>query len=115
MEKLVWDKVKQFLEVLRCEDIDRDSLVDTRELQEAKQRLSDKSGLYQQCIINVRKEEQEKIKDYVEALKAYSFEECQQAYLQGMVDCMLALCGAGVLRPGKELETLLGTLIQPKS
>ena len=115
MEKLVWNKVKQFLEVLRCEDIDRDSLVDTRELQEAKQRLYDKSGLYQQCIVNAREEEQEKIKDYVEALKAYSFEECQQAYLQGMVDCMLALCGAGVLRPGKELETLLGTLIQPKS
>lgn len=35
MEELVWNKVRKFLEVLRCEDIDRESIVDTKELQEA--------------------------------------------------------------------------------
>ena len=43
MEKVVWDKVKQFLESLRCEDIDRESMVDTPELQEAKEILDRKS------------------------------------------------------------------------
>lgn len=113
MEKMVWDKVKEFLEVLRCEDADRESIVDTKELQEAKQTLSNQTAVYQQCIANAQKEDQEKIKDYVEALKACSFEECQQAYLQGMADCMLSLCGAGILKPRSELETLLKTLIQP--
>lgn len=89
MEKLVWNKVREFLEVLRCEDIDRESIVETRELQEAKQILSDKNVVYQQSIANVRIEEQEKIKGYVNALREYSFEECQQAYVQGLVDCML--------------------------
>lgn len=113
MEKMVWDKVKEFLEVLRCEDADRESIVDTKELQEAKQTLSNQTAVYQQCIANAQKEDQEKIKDYVEALKAYSSEECQQSYLQGMVDCMMILCGAGILKPKPEMETLLETLVQP--
>ena len=113
MEKMVWDKVREFLEVLRCEDVVRESIVNTKELQEAKQILSDKSAVYQQCIGDSRTEAQEKIKEYVEALKAYSNEECQQAYLQGMVDCMLILCGAGILTPKQELEVLLKPLIRP--
>lgn len=79
MEKLVWDEVKGFLEVLRCEDIDRESIVDIRELQEAKQTLSNQTAVYQQCIANIQKEDQGKIKGYVEALNAYSSEECRQA------------------------------------
>lgn len=47
MEKLVWDKVKGFLEVLRCEDVDRESIVNTKELQEAKQTLSNRTAVYQ--------------------------------------------------------------------
>ncbi len=112
MEKLVWNKVREFLEVLRCEDIDRESIVDTKELQEAKQILADKNSVYQQAIANVRIEEQEKIKDYVKALREYSFEECQQAYVQGMVDCMLMLSGIGILKPQKEVESLLKVLIR---
>lgn len=110
MEKLVWQKVKHFLEELRCEDLDRESRVETDELQAARQNLYEKSVAYQQSITDIQKEEQEKIKDYVEALKDYSFEECQQAYLQGMLDCMLALCGSGVLKPQKALENTLRTL-----
>lgn len=113
MEKMVWDKVRQFLERLRCEDVDRESIVDTKEFQEAKQILEDKHAIYRQSIANVQQAEQEKIQDYVEALESYSSEECQQAYLQGMVDCMLTLCGAGILRPKQELETLLKTFIHP--
>lgn len=112
MEKLVWNKVREFLEVLRCEDIDRESIVETRELQEAKQILSDKNVVYQQSIANVRIEEQEKIKGYVNALREYSFEECQQAYVQGLVDCMLILSGVGILKPQKEVERLLKVFIQ---
>lgn len=111
MEKLVWDKVRRFLELLRCEDIDRESIVDTEEFQEVKQILENKQGIYQQGMVNVQQAEQEKIRDYIETLKSYSFEECQQAYLQGMVDCMLTLCGAGILKPKQELEALIKTLI----
>lgn len=111
MEKMVWDKVRQFLERLRCEDVDRESIVDTQEFQEAKQILEDKHAIYRQSIANVQQAEQKKIQNYVEALEAYSSEECQQAYLQGMVDCMLTLCGAGVLKPKQELSVLLKTLI----
>lgn len=113
MEKVVWDKVKQFLESLRCEDIDRESIVDTPELQEAKELLSDKTAIYQYCIADFPQKDQQKIKDYVEALKAYSYEECQQAYLQGMVDCMLTLYSAGILKPRQELKPLLKAFIQP--
>lgn len=113
MEKLVWDKVRQFLELLRCEDIDRESIVDTKEFQEAKQILVDKHAIYQQSMASIQQAEQEKIQGYVEALESYSSEECRQAYLQGMVDCILILCGAGILKPRQEMETLLKTLIQP--
>jgi len=113
MKKLIWCKVKQFLEILRCEDVDRESIVDTHELHIAKQNLQEKSEIYQRCIADIPEAEQEKIKDYVAALKEYSFEECQQAYLQGMVDCMLILSGAGILKPQKELGTALKELIHP--
>lgn len=77
-----------------------------------KQILSDKNAVYQQSIANIWIEEQEKIKDYMKALREYSFEECQQAYVQGMVDCMLILSGGGILKPKKELESLLKVLIR---
>ena len=111
MEKVVWDKVKQFLESLRCEDIDRESMVDTPELQEAKELFSDKAAIYQHCIADFPQKDQKKIEDYVEALKSYSYEECQQAYLQGIVDCMLILYSAGILKPRQELEALLKAFI----
>jgi hypothetical protein len=112
MEQLVWCKVKQFLEILRCEDIDRESRVDTQEFQMAKQKLHDKDIVYQQSIAKIPGEEREKIKDYVEMLKEYSFEECQQSYMQGMIDCMLTLSGAGILKPRKELEKIVQLLVQ---
>lgn len=112
MEQLVWCKVKQFLEVLRCEDIDRESKVDTQEFQMAKQKLHDKDIVYQQSIAKMPEEEREKIKDYIEMLKEYSFEECQQSYIQGIIDCMLALSGAGILKPQKELEKMIRSLVQ---
>ena len=55
MEQLVWCKVKQFLEILRCEDIDRESRVDTQEFQMAKQKLHDKDIVYQQSMANSRR------------------------------------------------------------
>lgn len=112
MEKLVWSKVKQFLEELRCEDIDRESKIETHEFQTANQNMHEKSVVYKQSIGDIRKEDQEKIKNYVEALKEYSSEECQQSYLQGMLDCMLALCGSGILKPQKELEGILKSFRQ---
>lgn len=112
MEQLVWCKVKQFLEILRCEDIDRESRVDTQEFQMAKQKLHDKDIVYQQSMAKIPGEEREKIKDYVETLKEYSFEECQQSYMQGMIDCMLTLSGAGILKPRKELEKMVQLLVQ---
>ena len=113
MEKLVWCKVKQFLEELRCEDIDRESKVVTCEFEAAKKKVSDLSTFYERCLAGLQKEEQKIIQDYAAAWKEASFEECQQAYLQGFMDCILALCGAGVLRPQKDLETMLQSYRQP--
>ena len=70
MERQVWDKVRHFLELLRCENIDRESIVDTKEFQEARKVLSDKNTIYQQSLADIQQTEQEKIKDYVEALKS---------------------------------------------
>ena len=113
MEKLVWCKVKQFLEELRCEDIGRESKVITCEFEVARQKVSDLSTSYKRCLAGLQKEEQETIRDYAAAWREASFEECQQAYLQGFMDCVLALCGSGVLRPQKELETMLESFRQP--
>lgn len=49
MEKLVWPKVKQFLEELRCEDIDRESKVETYEFQTAKRNLHEKRSVSTIC------------------------------------------------------------------
>jgi hypothetical protein len=113
MEKLVWCKVKQFLEELRCEDIDRESKVITYEFEAAKQKVSDLTTSYNRCLAGLQKEEQETIQYYAAAWKESSFEECQQAYLQGFIDCVLVLCGSGVLRPQKDLETMLQSFRQP--
>lgn len=74
MERQVWDKVRHFLELLRCENIDRESIVDTKEFQEARKVLSDKNTIYQQSLADIQQTEQEKIKDYVEALKSVRIE-----------------------------------------
>lgn len=113
MEKLVWCKVKQFLEELRSEDTDRESRVETCEFQTAERVLLEKKAGYQQAIAGMHADCQEKVKDYVEALKECAFEECQQSYLQGMLDGLLVLCGSGILKPRKEVEEVLKAFRQP--
>lgn len=53
---------KTFLEELRCEDLDRESRVETDELQTARQKLYEKGLAYQQSITDIQKKNKRKLR-----------------------------------------------------
>lgn len=110
MEELVWNKIAQFLKELRCEDISRESYCETREYKEAMLERTEKQREYQDVLNKLETREQEKIEAYIGAIQNYNDEEHQQVYMQGFIDCIMMLVGAGIIKPRKEIKDIINTL-----
>lgn len=107
MEKLVYEKVRQFLMELRCEDTDRDSMIETESYFVLKEKQHKMKKEIQYMIEQCSPDEQESIHAYFTVRDELEFEKSQQAYLQGFVDCVLVLYGAGIIKLQKELEEVI--------
>lgn len=110
MNNQVWGKVKQFLEELRCENQSRPGSCITQEYKIAVSDREKKRERFERCISNLEKKEQEEIQQFLDAVERCASEECQQSYLQGYVDCVQILSGAGVLKPGREVISIIKDL-----
>lgn len=106
----VWEKVNQFLRELRCEDVSRAAYCETEEYKGTITRKKQRYQDYLKCVQMLRDKERSGIEGYVKALEDCSDEECQKAYMQGFMDCVMLLVGAGVLKPRKEIEDIISNL-----
>ena len=107
MSEEIWEKINQFLMELRCENTNRSSQCVTKEVQLAKAEQTKRRQSFEIYLEKIRGNDQEVIKNYVESLERLGFAQCQQSYLQGYIDCMLLLSGAGVLTPEKQIEEMI--------
>ena len=97
MEYQIWEKVALFLKELRCEDIKRSSIIHLDSCRKEKEYLKELKKVYDKEIVNLPKEQKKNIFDYMEQLQVVSFEEQQEAYCQGIMDCVQILVGLGLL------------------
>ena len=98
MDERVWEKTAQFLKELRCEDTGRLSQLQLPEYQKAVKEKFSYQPIYEQTVCEMTDEQKCVIEKYVGLTEQCAEEENQQAYLQGMVDMLLLLCGSGILK-----------------
>lgn len=92
-KNIVWSKLAEFLKQLRCEDTDRDSYIHLSEYETALHERGKARKLYETSIALISDAERQNIQIYFEKAEICAEEECQQAYIQGMVDCLMILSG----------------------
>lgn len=89
MRNEVWEKVADFLQELRCSDMQRTGLVHLDNCIAEKEKLKLSKAQYVKCLDNISAREQEMIEEYVIQLQQVAFEEQQEAYCQGIVDLLI--------------------------
>lgn len=110
MGKNLWEKVEQFLYQLHYEDTDRESHYESQAYKETLGEKERKSSAFIDVLEQLQDTDSQTVKEYLQALDQCTYEECQQAYIQGIIDCMAILYGAGILKispPVKEFLTEL--------
>lgn len=97
MENEVWEKIAQFLNQLRGEQLSRASSVQMPELiekQKQAERLAEECGAVLKSIPEAERQLLIKWKEQAEEI---SYLQEQKSYLQGYVDCIYLLSGMGML------------------
>ena len=107
MRNKIWERVGQFLNRLRCENVTRDTAIEVpgyRETQDETERLREKC----EAVIRQLPQEQGKLLlEWMAKLEDMNSLEGQKAYCQGYVDCILLLSGMGLLRQDLSTEEFM--------
>lgn len=106
-KNIVWSKLTEFLKQLRCEDADRDSYIHLPEYEMALYEKSKAKKLYETSMVLISDAERQNIQTYFEKTEICSEEECQQAYIQGMVDCLMILSGMKLIPENISVKNFL--------
>lgn len=110
MENQIWEKMAIFLKELRCEDIRRSSIIHLDSCQNEKEYLKELKKVYDKEIADLSEKQKDCIAEYMEQLQVVSFEEQQQAYCQGIIDCIQMLFGLGILEEDKKITQVIEKL-----
>ena len=110
MDGTLWEKVEQFLYQLHYEDTDRESHYESKAYLAA---LKDKEARvppFRQAIEQLPERERHAVQEYLDAEERCVYEENQQAYVQGIADCIEILSGAGILKTTKKAAEILAEI-----
>lgn len=107
MQNEVWEQIGNFLNSLRCENVERKSYIQFLELREADKLKTEAQKKYVTAVDKLQVEQRKNIEAYVEALQHKAFMAEEQAYCQGYVDCIQLLAGVGLLEKNPEIEKII--------
>lgn len=110
MQNEVWEQVGNFLNSLRCENVERKSYIQFSELKEADKLKKEAQEQYVIVVNKLQTDQRKSIEAYVEALQHQAFITEEQAYCQGYVDCIQLLAGVGLLENNPEIEKIVEKL-----
>lgn len=110
MRNEVTDKLELFLQNLRCEDAERETLVHLDSCREETERLAELEEKYQKIVDGLDQRSRTVLEQYVEQMLSKAFAEQQEAYLQGLLDAFQILCGLGILSTNENVEKIIGYL-----
>lgn len=110
MENEVWEKIVQFLNQLRGEQLSRTSSVRMPELIE-KQKQAEK--LMEECravLENIPEADRQLLVKWQEQAEEVSYLQEEKSYLQGYVDCVYLLSGLGLLKKDEFVDKFIEEL-----
>ena len=107
MENEVMEKMVLFLQNLRCENVNRETLVHLDSCEREKTKLRKLQTEYEKVKSRMLPYDKECLEKYQEQAERAAFEEQQEAYLQGMMDAFQVLEGLGVIRASEKIENLI--------
>lgn len=110
MSSEVMEKLELFLQNLRCEDINRETLVHLESCRTESQRLAELEEGYRQTMDGLDDQSRVVLECYMEQILSKAFAEQQEAYLQGMLDAFQILCGLGILSTNQNIEQIIAHL-----
>lgn len=112
MQNKIWERVGQFLNRLRCENVTRDTAIEVPGYRETQDEME---GLREKCeamLQQLPQEQRQLLLEWMEKLEDMNSLEGQRAYCQGYVDCILMLSGMGLLRQDLSPEELMKRIKQ---
>ena len=107
MENVVMEKLVLFLQNLRCENVNRESLVHLASCKREKENLRELRIRYGELKERLPVPDKDFLEKYMEQAERAAFEEQQEAYLQGMLDAFQMLQGLGVIQASEKIENLI--------
>ena len=110
MKKEVTEKLELFLQNLRCEDAERETLVHLDSCREETERLAGLEEEYTQVMDGLDQRSRAILENYIEQILSKAFAEQQEAYLQGLLDAFQILCGLGILSTNQNVEKIIDCL-----
>lgn len=112
MQNKIWERVGDFLNRLRCENVTRDTSVGIPGYRDVQQELETMRERCEEMIDGLPKEKQLMILEWMAKLEDMNSLEGQKAYCQGYVDCILLLNGLGLFRQEVSTEELMKRIRQ---
>ena len=110
MDGTLWEKVEQFLYKMHYEDTDRESHYESKAYLAALQEKEARVPSFREVIEQLSERERHAVQEYLDAEERCVYEENQQAYVQGIADCIEILSGAGMLKTTKKAAKILEEL-----
>lgn len=107
MKNEVTEKLELFLQNLRCEDMDRQTLIHLDSCRIESERLAELEEGYQQTMEHLDHSSRIILERYIEQVLSKGFAEQQEAYLQGLLDAFQILCGLGILSTNENVEKII--------
>lgn len=114
MDGNLWEKVEQFLYQLHYEATDRESHYESQAYKDALKEKEGKSSVFKAVLEHLSDKDSQAVKEYLQASDQCAYEEIQQAYVQGMIDCMMISYGAGILKTSQPIKDYLTELNRQK-
>ena len=110
MEKELWESVEACLKEMRCTNRDRRNHLEFESVEQAQHELEEFSPVYENVVSEMSVEDREKIEQYVDIMDHCSFEKEQQAYAQGLIDCIEILIQIGLLQKSEFVQKTIRSM-----
>lgn len=107
MDRNLWEKVEQFFYQLHYEDMNRESHYESQAYKAALEEKASKSSAFQVVLEKLSDADSQAVKEYLHASEQCPYEESQQAYIQGISDCMAIFYGAGMVKSSQQVKAFL--------
>lgn len=110
MDENLWEKAEQFLYQLHYEDTDRESHYESQACKTAQEEKERLNGDLETAISHLQEKDRRAVKEYLQASDQCAYEEIQQAYVQGIADCLQIVCGMGMMKSSRQVNEFLKRL-----